>query len=158
MNSLCNFPLIFHQLIDNRRKAVNVLPDPLENTTRVTAIHNGWNSKFCGRVNQEFILEPIRTGDTFVHQSIRFGRMFEICNLRHIFFTNLSGLEANWYMYVSFSSYAQPRPFLPHRCTVSVSGFSVSSNNGDCIDRGGMRISCSAFVGQEPMHERQPTH
>ena len=61
-------------------------------------------------------------------------------------------------MIVSFFAYAQPRPFFPHRLMDSVSGSLFEMSNGEVVEIGGNRISCSALVGQEPMQERQPTH
>lgn len=49
-------------------------------------------------------------------------------------------------------------PFRPHRRIGSVSGSSLGIRSGEVVEIGGMRISCNAFVGHEPMHERQPTH
>lgn len=61
-------------------------------------------------------------------------------------------------MSVSFFPYAHPRPFLPHRRTVSVSGSSHMVKSGEVSDIGGISISCNALVGHEPMQERHPTH
>ena len=40
----------------------------------------------------------------------------------------------------------------------SVSGSLLEMSNGEAVVIGGNRISCNAFVGHEPMQERQPTH
>jgi len=62
------------------------------------------------------------------------------------------------HMIVSFYAYAHPRPFLPHRLMGSVSGSLVVMSNGEVVEIGGKSISCNAFVGHEPIQERQPTH
>lgn len=44
------------------------------------------------------------------------------------------------------------------RRTGVVLGATVLFNNGESRAMGGMETSCSASVGQEPMHDKQPTH
>jgi|APSaa5957512493_1039668.scaffolds.fasta_scaffold09451_2 hypothetical protein len=55
-------------------------------------------------------------------------------------------------------SYAQPIPPFFQRLTGSVSGGSGIIKRVDCEASTGILTSNRAPVGQEPIHERQPTH
>ena len=55
-------------------------------------------------------------------------------------------------------THAQRNPPFFHRFTTSVAGRGDGLSNGDDSAFGGVLTSWRAWVGHEPMHERQPTH
>jgi len=105
-------------------------------------------------------LNQLRTGahNLSINTSVSVGCSRYV--ISGIFFSPISVMwrQGTTHMIVSFLAYAQPIPFLPHRLMDSVSGSLLEMSNGEVVVIGGNRISCNAFVGHEPMHERQPTH